>query len=210
MNSETRIYVIFRKRFGNNKDPIYAWTKKKDMLKCFFQERSRKKYRVIKARYIELERKFSDNPTRIDMYTLDFMKFPSHKDGLIYYILTTLEELRQYEYQCQDIFKYFSSIEKIDQNRIEYFLNLVGNIEKEYLDALNAIGYNPQEFEALFPGGEDSMEWINHGIDASYEDLDIEEFRKERVLPGKNVSSDIPKKLIYSIESFIKIMKDEM
>ena len=212
MKDETRVFVIFRKRYNNHKDPIYAWTNNKKMVKWFIEQRNHKKYRVIKARYIDIERKFSEYSNQIALYKLEFMKLKSAKDGKFYYFITTANELKEYESHCQDMFSYLSSAEKIDNNRIEYFMNILGNFEKKYADALNMIGYIPKELESLFPGGEDSLDWINHGIDASYEDMDVEEFRKTRNLPGIENSSedDIYRKIIYSMESFIRIMKDDM
>ena len=102
-----------------------------------------------------------------------------------------------------------SSTEKIDPDRIEYFLNLIGNIRKEYASALDILGFSPREFESLFPG-EDTMEWIQHGIDDSYEDVDIREYHKHYDMPGRSATNEIYMRIIYSLESFIRVMKEDL
>lgn len=209
MDGESRVYAIYRNRFRTKEDPIYGWTESKSAARMFLEERKKKKYTIMKSRYKELQKRFSEFEDQLDRYRLDLVRFKSAKDGKDYYLISTLNELKSYEMNCQDLFRYMSSTEKIDPNRIEYFLDLVANIQKEYASALNIIGFVPREFESLFPG-EDSMEWVQHGIDSSYEDIDIREYHKRYEMPGRAATNEIYMRIIYSLESFIRVMKEDL
>ena len=210
MDGESRVYAIYRNRFRTKEDPIYGWTESKSTARMFLKERKKKKYTIMKSRYKELQKRFSEFEDQLDRYRLDLIRFKSSKDGKDYYLISTLNELKSYEMNCQDLFRYMSSTEKIDPNRIEYFLDLIANIQKEYASALNVIGFVPREFESLFPGGEDSMEWVQHGIDSIYEDIDIREYHKHYEMPGRVATNEIYMRIIYSLESFIRVMKEDL
>jgi hypothetical protein len=149
-------------------------------------------------------------------YRIDYMKLKSAKTGDEYSLFVTLQELRQVEINIQGLFHDLASVSAIDGE--SKYLNMVYNLHDVYFETLYFLGYRPPEIEALF---QDDMEQlyedpdVEDQINDAYDDavtLTPEDYctRTRNMLPGQYFLSDISNKILYSIESFIKVMKDDM
>lgn len=172
---------------------FYGWTFYKDLVKIFFKQRDKSKYQVIKLDDEEIAEDYGDAPsadTRLDTLVLR-----SVQTNEKVYIITTDKELGQYESKVHELFKDLSSLEVIkgDGNYIDMIYNLVG----KYKIALDFLGYTPREFEYIFPPSVS----------------DTEEFESELQMKHNGDISSLTKvidKITISVESFIKVMKDDM
>ena len=115
------------------------------------------------------------------------------------------------EKRIQDIFKDISSLDRItDSSRDNlYYFNLFMNIKEYYTDALFNIGFRPKEIDALY---ETSSDDFSDEIIENYREslLDKWKLRKNKHLPIISYEDDYSNKIIYSLESFIKVLKDDL
>lgn len=217
-------YLVFRiysekERSDKSAQSIYyGWSTHKSVIKAFFQQRSHKKYKAIKVSNDEIRNYHSDDFSDWEdrSYMIDFIKLKSVKSGEEYLLFITLKELRETEIDIQGLFQDLASVSTIDGDA--KYIDMVYNLQEEYFDALYFLGYRPPEIKALFSDDIESLytdpeveEQINNAYDDA-ERLPPEDFsmRSRSMLPGQYFMVDIANKILYSIESFMKVMKDNM
>lgn len=214
------IYRIYSKKemsSDNNKyrAVLYGWTENKAVLKGFLEQRNPKKYRSIKITSEDIEEKFSENTldseNRIDILKL---KSVTSKNDISFF--TTLKEMREAEIKIQQYFHDLSSLSDIEGNY--NYLDLFCNINDYYKVALEFLGFRPQELDIIFPSASEYDSYSNifkteEQIESCYDefvvydDTDTKVFNK---LPGLSAIDDVANKILYSLESFVKILVDDL
>ena len=97
-------------------------------------------------------------------------------------------------------------------------LELYINLDDYYLDALQYLGFKPPEMDILFDSAEyrestDAIYSIDALIDSAYDalfDVPHEVYVHEGKIPGLSVLESVDTKILYSLESFMKVMKEDM
>ena len=97
------------------------------------------------------------------------------------------------------------SIDRIDGD-IDQFVDIILNLEEKYYDALFYLGYRPKELEAKFDSHIYESDFV-------YECMPCEEYYREE--PGDqslrvSAMGDVSNKIIYSLESFVKGMRNDL
>lgn len=176
---------------------LYGWTKHKCLIKIFFQQRSKSKYKVIKIHKDDLEKFYSeplDDTTKLDILPLR----SRYSDDLVK-LISTDKELSEWEYKLRTMLEDVASLESVKGS--EHCLELFANIDDKYKDALSFIGYTPREMESLFPSSVLSMDEFESELYSRHSDGNIK----------SSMNAVDPKdQVIFSLEAFIKIMKDDM
>ena len=203
--------MIFR-TYPDRESRIFAWTMSKDALKLFRKQRDQSKYRIMKL-YIDDKEEFDDIHNG---NMLDFLILKSVIDKKPIKFLTTDLEVQQYE---KDLQKYFLKLPALVQRAggKTTLLQLFMNLKEEYKEALDFIGYRPEELTDLFDDEEYSRcgtksQWIEGDIESEYIDKYDSEarFGGHIIKPvGQNAFNDVFSKIIYSAESFVKMRKED-
>ena len=219
--SDKKVYIVYR-RYSKKERPdpstrnsLYGWSYNKNIIKAFLSQRSKDKYDFMKI-YIESD-------TDMDDYELDtsnmidYIKLKSVTTGEDYPLFLTSNEMQEAEIRIQRYFRELCSIDNI-KGKGDY-LNMIINIEDYYKDALEFIGYRPPELSAIFDSVDPRQDpgdiyGITELIEEAYWGCGIHPFeemdRDNPTLPGLMMISDVASKIIYSIESFIKVLREEL
>lgn len=223
MEDEERIvYLIFRiydKPSIDSKQRIryYGWSTLKNVIKAFLEQRDKSKYKVVKRTMEEAENLYDEgfHNCAVDQeYMINFIKLPSSKTDLEVTFLTTQYELSEAEKKIQNLVIDTASLESISGitdnslNILELFINL----KDPYAKALYYLGYRPKDLKILFGEREDREE-IEELIDQAYEgysQFPQEEYKYIPSPPGLSTLDDISNKILYSIEAFIKVLKEDL
>lgn len=233
------IYRIYSKkeRVDDERFIYYGWTTSKSILKIFFEQRSPSKYKKFKVEDINsklsnftgkyelilkdgarmfLPSDYIDDPDlMLDIICLKSINDPINDFKLI----MTKKEAMNTEIKIQEYFHNLSSLEYVEGkgNYVGMFLKL----KNYFKNGLNFIGYRPPEVDILFPSADpmDSFnrlekvkEEIYDAYDAVAEIPDDGSFPTERYqsVPGKLSISDPASLVLYSLESFIKMMREDL
>lgn len=205
------IYYIIYRIYKNRDEHYFGWTTDKNVLKGFIKQRSSKKYGFVRITEDEIEDKVPNTNGELSKsLMINYIKLRSSRTGEEFIIFSTMSELREYEVKTHEFVQLLTALDTIDESRISFYVNLVLNLKQKYYDSLNYIGYRPKEIEELYDSmkGEEYYERIGD----VYECMPCEEYYNMPLdrMPGLSVLDDVSDKIIYSIESFIKIMKDHM
>lgn len=219
MNGKYLVYRIYHKSEcsdSTDRSRFYGWSTNKNIIKAFRKQRNQKKYKIIKMSENEISKIFSENIDDIDAM-IDYIKLRSAKTNEKMSLFLTLNEMRETEKKIQRMFLDQAALSRIPGtgNYLQIFLHL----DNYYADALHFIGFRPREVDDLFPSADyhddySSIEKIEEEIDAAYEEM--YQFPREIVKKstesavGLAVIDDVSNKIYYSLESFIKVMKDDM
>lgn len=219
MNGKYLVYRIYHKSERSDdtdRSRFYGWSTNKNIIKAFRKQRNQKKYKIIKMSENEISKTFSEDIDDIDAM-IDYIKLRSVKTNEKMTLFLTLNEMRETEKKIQRMFLDQASLSRIQGtgNYLQMFLHL----DNYYADALYFIGFRPREVDDLFPSADyhddySSIEKIEEEIDAAYEEM--YQFPREIVKKttesavGLAVIEDASNKIYYSLESFIKVMKDDM
>lgn len=172
---------------------FYGWTNSKSIIKAFLKQRDERKYKVIKMTDEEIIRQINYSDEIITPYTfIDFIKLKSVNNDNEITLFTTLSEKNEVEKRIQKMFNELSSIKSI-HGRGNY-VDMILNLDEYYLMPLLILGYRQEEIY-LF---EDDSEERSKSIERYRKNLEIIEI------------DDTFAKIIYSIESFIKILKNDL
>lgn len=227
MKDEKYTYLIYRaysekERPGSSpRDRIvfYGWTSGKSVVKAFFEQRDKKKYKVRKILEEDMDREvkgYIDGELDFQ-YLIDFIKLKSSSTGEDVQLFMTGNELKQAEIKIQEYFRDLAGLVERDNGKTR-LLELYINLDDYYLDPLQYIGFNPPEMDALF----DSVEYresddyaysIEGLIESRYEsayDVPSETYVHTGLIPGFSAMPAVSNKILYSIESFIKVMKEDL
>jgi hypothetical protein len=223
---DDNIYLVFRKYKkkevqGTDRYVLYGWTKSPHVVSAFQLQRDNKKYRVVQRDYDELKNEttpFISDDLLIQRNMIDYVELTSAQSGDKISLFTTANELNECEKKVQRLFHDLSSISNI-KGKGDY-LNMIINLDPYYRIPLFYIGYRPEELDILYPSADEqdniaSISYIEDCIDDAYDEIcDITDDNQERYhyIPGAmgldpaNISS----KVIYSLESFIKVLANDM
>ena len=113
---EDYIYLVYRayseeeRPHSTDKDRLvlYGWTTRKKILKAFFDQRNRKKYKVRKIIPQEAYLVLGNDPD--PLYLIDFIDLKSAKTGEDVVLFMTREELKEVEIKIQ---RYFSDLSRL-------------------------------------------------------------------------------------------------
>lgn len=209
-------YMVFR--YHNGKDGtderaiFYGWTHSKVVLKAFFKQRDKEKYRVIKMYDEDIAEKFSEDNTD-DENKIDFIKLKSASSGDEIYFFMTHRELLDAEIMIQ---RYFSDLCSLSELPDGNYINMFINLNDYYKDALYYIGYRPQEIDVLFPSADDmdnynNIEYVEEQISDAYTQFYAFDARPDVHAPfGGSVFDDDFRKVLYSLENFVRVLKNDM
>ena len=219
--SEEKIFLVYRiynkkeRSTSNIKSRFYGWSQNKNVIKAFMSQRSSTKYDVVKIYddplTVTIESNYLDNNNMID-----YVKLKSADTHEYVNLFMTMDEAQEAEIKVQRYFRDLCSISNItgNGNYMEIFMNL----NDYYADALDFIGYRPPEISAMLPSADyrddpGEIMGIEELIEEAYSGAWIspsETFNKNSNLPGLNCLTDIAAKILYSVESFIKVLRDDL
>lgn len=206
-----RVYSNKERPGIKDKIVAYGWTTNKNVLKAFFKQRNDKKYMVRKVRKDQIGEAFDrNNHDATGEYMIEYLPLRSAKTNESIHLFMTTNEMQEVEIKIQRMFEELSSLDRLDKNNIGKYANLVLNIDQSYYDALFYIGYRPKEIAAAFESMDIS---VCNQISNAYDGMPCEEYYYNGHLnqaPGLSALEDVSNKIIYSIESFIKVMRKDL
>lgn len=214
------VYRAFTKKERPNESErycYYGWSKSKSVVKAFIEQRSSKKYQIIKVDTDDLPRNISEDIDD-DRYMIDFVKLRSAKTDEETLLFITQNELKECEMKIQLRFTDQASLSNIDGNG--NYLDMFLAIDDYYADALYFIGYRPKEVDILFSSADT---YDDYSLSDALEELIEEAYDNPPLFPEENIKHDpmpiaglnspaidVSHKLYYSLESFIKVLIDDL
>ena len=215
-----KCYIIFRVyRDKPSQDHVFGWTESKKIAWAFMKQRSPEKYKVRKMTSDDIAKLFSESIME-STNQIDYFKIRSAKTGDEVAFFTTMDEMTEAERNIQKFFRELPRLVEHADGR-EEVVHLFVRLKERYADALDYIGFRPEEVETLY--GRD--DWVADGDGYSIEGLydEIENNYAEKVINdyrngwdankrpiGTLTTRDVYPKLIISLESFILVLKEEM
>ena len=209
----SKVYIVYRvyedMPIRSSNMCFYGWTSDKDVLKAFLKQRKKKKYtyKSIKEHTSSLN---DDN-------RIDYIKLRSTKTLETTILFLTLNEMREVECNIQRLARETCSLANItsDGEKLCLYINAIVNLKDKYAKALDMIGYQPPEIETLFDSVHESITddpSLEEHLEVIYKYReDNPSYRKTRdTPPGAAAFCDVCKKILYSLESFVKVMKDDL
>lgn len=212
-------YLVFREYTPkerpdrNERLVFYGWTKQKEMILAFLKQRSPKKYRIRKVNLEDIKKIYGED-LNMDM-ELDFAELKSVKTKEKIYLITTKLEMNETEKKVSRLFRELSSISSMCSDCVMEVLRLFVNLDEYYAIALFFLGFRPPELDDLFPSADPTDDYSNTQM---LEDSIDEEYTMvpwDHGLGNMNpitpwITEDTSKQLIYSFESFIKVLREDM
>ena len=200
---------------------FYGWASNKSVVKAFMAQRSHSKYKVTIASFDEINESWLSG----SMYDgvmdpelmIDYVELKSAETLEDVKLFMTKKELKETEKGIQHYFKELPSLADYSDNPMA-LLELYINLDDYYLDALQYLGFKPPEMDILFDSAEyrestDAIYSIDALIDSAYDalfDVPHEVYVHEGKIPGLSVLESVDTKILYSLESFMKVMKEDM
>lgn len=205
-----KYYLIYRDRVP------YGWTFSKSVLKSFLKQRN-EKYRFFKVDKSDLEKIFNADGT-LSASMINEVQLKSVSTGTDFNLFLTLDELRNDEKLIQRLVRDEAKFVKVT-SKCEQLLELVHmftHLKTNYASALYFLGYRPAEVESLLNSLTETNE-IDEIIDSAYEESWLPPNLYNSILPSEpsklpsfNLMTDYYTKVIYSLESFIKILSNDL
>jgi len=219
---EEKIYIVYRVYSKEErtseydvKARFYGWSLNKNVIKAFTSQRSKSKYKVIKT-YIEFDNMQFDGIDLDSDNMIDFIKLRSAKTHEEFHLFMTANEMKEAEIRIQVYFRDLCYISDINGkcDYVKMFLSL----KDHYRDALDYIGYRPPELSAMFDSADyrddpGDIMGITELIEEAYSGSSIspsESYDRNNNPPGLSVLSDIAIRILYSVESFVKVLRDDL
>jgi len=223
MGKEEKIYVVYRvydkkERPGENTEPIvYGWSRSKNVIKAFLSQRTPSKYYVDKIRgdAEEIVDGYYNDLDTENMINYVKLKSVANKDEDVHLFMTA-NEMQEAEKRIQRYFRDLCCLSEI-KGKGDY-LGMFLNIHEYYADALELIGFRPPEISAMCPAADyrddpGEIIGITELIEEAYSGATIspsESFSNNTRLPGLSTLPDVASKILYSIESFIKVLREDL
>ena len=218
---EDKKYMVFRvyskKERPNASEKeravFFGWSRSKSVIKAFKEQRDKRKYVVHKMTDDDIIRAFSEDITDDVCTMIDYIKLTSVQTQEEVIFFSTANELRSAEIEIQNMMKELCSISDIPGNG--NYLWMVLALDDYYGDALHYLGYRPPEIDIMFPSMSNysQFESAEEEIDDAYDGILTcpEEMVTKTYQPiGLSNLSDVATKILYSLESFVKVLKDEL
>jgi hypothetical protein len=217
-NSVNKFYLIYRKsddRHGGIED-LYAWTTNKSTMNAFLKQRDRSKYIIDKVELDIVDDGSGCNHGVIDKrhiylnssLMIDILKLKSCQTGEVVKFFTTEEEAQRMEISINKMFDELRCFDRLDVASSDEYMHLVdlyNNLDDKYLDALNCIGYRP--LEVSYMCNDNELDYYNLDIGVHSTTCDSE---SECELLHDKLKYDTWKIITYSLESAIKVLKNEL
>lgn len=215
---QDKVYLIYRvhdpsiMRYSKKNLEYYGWSDSKIVVKAFLNQRTQGKYKSIKSNIEEVE---DITQTLSENKEINFIKILSSKSKKEFTFFLTSSELMEIEMRIQKLFVDQSSILNLTKEGelIYNYCEAIMNLKKKYADALDIVGFQPPEIAELLDGDNsygEEYESFSDEMRRAYEHKeDYEDYvkRKNR-LPGSVLYLDVCRKVIYSLESFVKVCRD--
>lgn len=199
----------------------YGWSFDFDIVKAFLAQRN-DSYRWIKSTDKELDIIFNPNgnvwelDSSVNSRMINCVKLKSVKYHKDFVLFITLDELRLCEKLIQKMMIDQCQLNKndISADDLIKYISIIGNLQDRYYNALYFIGYRPPEFLSLYCQRYTDYD-VNDLIDIAYDEcswLNCQLYNSilQNGIPSINNLNDIYMKVIYSLESFIKVLRDEL
>jgi len=221
--SNEKLYIIYRvynkkDRPDNDVGPIlYGWSNNKNVVKAFMNQRDKNKYYVEKMSDANINEIMEGSYNDLDVNNMiDYIKLRSSKTHEEICFFMTSNEMQEVEKRIQRYFRDLCSISNIIGNG--KYLEMYMYLDRYYIDALELIGYRPPEISVICQSADyrddpGDIVGITMLIEDAYSGVNIspsEIFEHRNKLPGLSTLYDISSKILYSIESFIKVMIDDL
>lgn len=210
-----KIYVVFR--YYNNKErpdvekkeryEFYGWSTKPEVIEAFQSQRDPRKYKVQKYTREELGRMFGENA----MYPeskIDYVNIPIAATGERMSFFTTAAELMSAEKKVLRMMSDLARLVDKDEGRTR-LLSLYINLDDWYKDALEYIGFIPPELSVLFDS-KDETEEAEEAVDNLFSGYPNEENSSIVGIENLSALNYDYQKVIYSMESFIKVLVEDL
>lgn len=220
-------YLVYRIREHEECPIIYGWTLSKKVLKAFLQQRDKKKYVAYKRTEEEVLKALKGNEPEKELM-IEVLPIKSTESDEVVKLFMSMDELASVEKAIQKMMiDECSMIEHLksypNAKPAKYYLNLISNMKVEYTDALHVAGYRPPEYSHMFPSSdgvdeeialdniEDAYGMVNHS-DSEYKMSDGKFPGQIHMMePSAGFSiDDMCKMVLYSLESFIMVMKNDL
>lgn len=206
-----RVYSSKERADPNERNVYYGWSHAKSVVLAFLKQRSKKKYQVQKMNRGTIERIYGEEPD--DDTAINFVPVKSATTGETVNLFMTKVELLEAEKKIQRLFAQATSLDSAGEDIMEV-LELFVNLDPYYGAALYYLGFRPRELDDLFPSADYHDDYggslgIEETIESVYQS-------PGELCPGitpagqSSVVDDISKKIIYSLESFVKVLRDDM
>lgn len=187
--------------------PLYGWSCSKDVIRAFCAQRSPEKYLVVKVSEYQVGEVLSEVAWD-DTNEIDYLKLQVAATGEEVKLFMTKCEMEECEIKIQ---RYFRDLADIVAKRGFRALDLYVNLRNKYIAPLRVIGFNPMESVDMDDTGmhrgfctdEFAVDWEIH---QAYQSND----RFDNKIPGLQTMTNIHSKVIYSVESFLKVMRDDL
>ena len=175
-----RIYQPDERPDKYDRSVFYGWSKNKSIIKVFTQQRSKRKYHLIKIDEDDISNLYpdSDKSPVDDDHMIDFVILKSVSTGESYHFITTSNELCNAEILIQRMMHDASSLSEDG-----FKLNDINNIQtiEEDIEDAYTYPYDESRFEV-----------------------------SKRKPMGMMNFTDISNKILYSLEAFVKVLKDDL
>lgn len=217
MKSEDTTYYIVYKTSDDRHGGIecmYGWTTNKSVLNAFLKQRRKNKYtadriyvnatkNALRTKQGLIEFKYLDIDLD-DKLMIDILPLKSGQSGDIVKLFSTDEEKTQIVNDIDNMFDELRSFQRVDDiSDIKSMVDTYRVIRDKYVNALETIGYRPMEVEYMYDSVDDIYHDVNYGIGYQPDGED------ESILDNSH-NYVIHKSVIYSLESVIKVLKNEL
>ena len=216
-----RVYIIYRK-FNKKEQQIhdikyrfYGWSPNKSVAKAFVSQRSKGKYAIYKT-FMNKDTMYSEDGHELyNENMINFIRLKSVKYDGEFDIFMTADEMQEAEKRIQRYFRELCSISSIPGNYD--YLSMITHLDDYYAMALDFIGYRPPEISAMYPSADfrddpGEIMGIDELIEEAYSGSVIspsENYTNPTTLPGLSMLNDVASKVLYSVESFIKVLRED-
>lgn len=211
-----RVYSKSERPDMGSRSVFFGWTRSKDVRDAFLSQRDKKKYKCVKMYDEDIAEIYSedvaDESTMIDFVSLKFASNPQEHIPFF----TTSTELKNAEINIQ---KYFNDLCSLDNiANIDNIITMFVHLDNYYADALEYIGFRPPILESMFTRagymeGELEIDRLESSIETAYDGSIMhpeEEYKSEHNIPGLSMLDDVCKQILYSVESFIKVLREDL
>jgi len=211
----SKIYAVLRyhsEKEWKHSDPkdryvLYGWTKDKKILDAFFSQRSKNKYVVKKFDQEEIKFEYTDEFYPEDM--IDYIELPLASTGEKYPLFITKHELIQAETMIIRMMTDAARLVERADGKTN-LLELYHNLDNDYKDALEFLGFVPPELEAIFDSVKNQEDEISELIETCFETYPQEMYARIDKPYGIDMMPNVWQQVIFSLEAFIKVLREEM
>ena len=208
-------YLIFRVYNGDpERDRLYAWSRNKKLVKALLKQRDSSKYDVKKLEREAVDYYYPEGELE-NGNQLNWLQLKSSSTGETVAFLTTMDEMQNTEKKIQNKFKSIPSlVERADGSSV--VLELFHNLKDDWKNPLEFIGFRPIDLDYLFQsddmiGCATSLDMIEGDIDDAYSAYDdLKHKGAFKSIIGQSMLNDVSTKILYSLESFVKTLKEDL